>query len=342
MLLLGQMFSAFAQPIFTNTPARIANDWFPMDERDMALTVGNIGFGLGNIVGMGLPGLVVTMDANTAQVHGLEFLLMQQIGISLLAFAWCCAGFSEEPQFPPSYAAARRRQERNSRSQAEEPISISSVLNDYATLLQNWSFLLLLGAFSILLGGFNAIFTDMEQLLKPASYTFADASTFGNIFMLAGFVTSGLSGVLLDRTHAYITTFRACFVCTFLAAFNFMMQIKPRNHSMLMVASVLFGASSLPLLPVSLNCAVEATFPTPEEDSAGLLILGGNYAGVIFSYMLAAFIEMTPSYNGTVWTLAAKFTILALAIGLVCSLCFHTTYKRQAAEIESEDACDSE
>jgi len=31
MLLIGQMLSAFAQPIFTNTPARIANDWFPVN-----------------------------------------------------------------------------------------------------------------------------------------------------------------------------------------------------------------------------------------------------------------------------------------------------------------------
>jgi len=110
---------------------------------------------------------------------------------------------------------------------------------------------------------------------------------------------------------------------------------------MLMFASVLFGASSLPLLPVTLNCAVEATFPTPEEDSTGLLILGGNYAGAVFSYMLAAFIEMAPSYNGTVWTVAAKFTVSALAVALVCSLSFNTPYKRQAAEIESVDACDS-
>merc|ERR1712176_1279419 len=103
-----------------------------------------------------------------------------------------------------------------------------------------------------------------------------------------------------------------------------------------MIASMLFGASSLPLLPVTLNCAVEATFPTPEEHSSGLLILGGNYLGAVFSYILAAFIQMAPSYTGTVWTPAAQFTILALALALACSLCFQTAYKRQAAEMSLE------
>lgn len=39
VLMLGQCITALAQPCFTNSPARLAGDWFPLEQRNIATTI---------------------------------------------------------------------------------------------------------------------------------------------------------------------------------------------------------------------------------------------------------------------------------------------------------------
>ena len=40
VLLLGQGLAGLAQPVFTNAPAKLAGEWFPSSERELATVVG--------------------------------------------------------------------------------------------------------------------------------------------------------------------------------------------------------------------------------------------------------------------------------------------------------------
>ena len=52
--LFGQIIAAISQPLLLNAPPRIANDWFPKGERDLAMHLmtqsNNIGGGFGSII----------------------------------------------------------------------------------------------------------------------------------------------------------------------------------------------------------------------------------------------------------------------------------------------------
>ena len=56
----------------------------------------------------------------------------------------------------------------------------------------------------------------------------------------------------------------------------------------------LMGVTMLPLLPIALQCAVECTYPMPEESSAGLLMLVGNLLGLGFTYAIQGLCALTP------------------------------------------------
>lgn len=340
-LLVGQVCSAFAQPIFTNTPLRVANEWFPQDERDKATTFGNCGFGVGNVVGFLLPSFFVSQVSGTEQVHGIGKFLAVESGICLLSFLWCWRCFLEEPEGPPSHAAVQKRQARQQTrddpARLQNGFSICKVFDDYIQLLQDKNFCALLVAFSFVLGGFNSLFTVLEQLLKPAGYSIACASDVGNTFIVSGGITSVISALILDRTHAYITVLKVSYFLTFVASCIFCSQVRPDNDAWLVAAAGLFGAASVPILPVTLEAAAEATYPVAEEAASGLLILGGNYLGAVFTYIVAALVKRAPIFT-TVFTPASFFTVVILSLATLASCCFNGTYKRQAAEAHAQTA----
>ncbi len=60
VLLLGQSMPAIAQPLFTNVPAKLAADWFPNSERDVATVIGALFNPLGNAAGQVIPSVLVS------------------------------------------------------------------------------------------------------------------------------------------------------------------------------------------------------------------------------------------------------------------------------------------
>ena len=68
--MLGQLVASMAQPIFLSTPAKVAANWFPVSERDLATTVGSLFNPLGNAVGQVVPPMVVvTTDDDLSLIH---------------------------------------------------------------------------------------------------------------------------------------------------------------------------------------------------------------------------------------------------------------------------------
>jgi sugar phosphate permease len=64
IIMVGHVFAAVGSPLVFNTPSRVANDWFPKNERDFAISImsqsNSIGGGLGGL----LPALQVTSVAD--------------------------------------------------------------------------------------------------------------------------------------------------------------------------------------------------------------------------------------------------------------------------------------
>lgn len=64
LLFVGQSLAALAQPAFTNSPAKLASEWFGENQRDLATAVASLAQAVGNAVGQIVPALLVACDAS--------------------------------------------------------------------------------------------------------------------------------------------------------------------------------------------------------------------------------------------------------------------------------------
>lgn len=196
----GQCLGAFSQPIFLSTAAVVAGNWFPVSERDIAVTVGSLFNPLGNAVGQVIPPFVVITgtdddDFTADNIRaGMQRLMVGEAIALSLGFLWCVCVFRSHPPTPPSQSALNRLESRNKRlhhprasdidskeqeeEEGEEGLNQESssevfgeLINNFKTLLSNKSFLLLLVGFSIGLAIFNALLTLIAQWLKPYGYS---------------------------------------------------------------------------------------------------------------------------------------------------------------------------
>jgi len=119
LCMAGQVLGALAQPIFLSTPAIVAANWFPVSERDLAVTVGALFNPLGNAVGQVVPPFVVVVDGgsdddaagpiNPADVAApMQRLQAGVAAFLLVSFLWTMCVFKSHPPTPPSKSTADR------------------------------------------------------------------------------------------------------------------------------------------------------------------------------------------------------------------------------------------
>ena len=209
--------------------------------------------------------------------------------------------------------------------------SSEGLRDDVSNLLRDRNFRILLGAFGVGLGLFNALLTLVEQLLKPAGYTSDDAGLFGAVLIGVGTVGAGVAGAVLDATHAYRPVLKTGFVVAELATAFALLVMRPGQRTLLLIAGGAMGLAMMPLYPVTLECAVECTYPISEENSSGLLLLVGNLTGMLFTFILAALIDLEPHYT-TVFTPAALFFFCVMTCCTLTVLRYNGSYKRLDAE----------
>ena len=206
LVLAGQSLPALAQPLFTNVPAKLAGDWFPQSERDIATVIGSLFNPLGNAAGQVIPTLLVSciVTASTAattadmmataatatpsaapspngtayngtcpsahDVDGMETLLLVQAVLATAACVWAVGWFREDPPSPPSRSAADRLRARKAYEMSPPSLRLSAtstIRNHFVALTRNREFLKLLFGFGLGLAVFNALLTVLTQLVLP-------------------------------------------------------------------------------------------------------------------------------------------------------------------------------
>jgi MFS family permease len=337
ILLLGQCIGAMAQPLFTNAPVKLAGVWFKASERDVATVIAALANPIGMAMGQVVPSFFVTDDDFETAAFGQ--LLLLEIALTGVAFVWAAHGFQEAPPTPPS-ASARDRIVQAKAVTAEINASASAfaatmleLRRDTTALLTDRNFLVLFVGFGFGLGAFNALLTVLAQMVAPCGYTTDDAAMFGGTLIGAGTVGAGLAGGYLDASHNYRPVLKGGYAFCWATVVFFLLSLKPDNGGMLTAAFALMGSTMLPLYPVTLENAVECTYPMSEEGSGGLLLLAGNVLGMCFTFVLGYTIEEQGGCQADVTkNPSALFLFAMLTVCVLVMLTFNGQYKRLEAE----------
>eukprot|EP00968_Pinguiococcus_pyrenoidosus_P009993 scaffold778_cov263-Pinguiococcus_pyrenoidosus.AAC.16 len=271
--LLGQVMAGLAQPVFLNAPALLAATWFGLEERDLATALASFCNPLGNALGQLVPPLIVAGDAEDAgSVGGMVTLALLQAGLSALALLGAYALFDDAPPSPPSRSTQLRQQEfrRSLDSHLRE------VLGDCQRLLRDWNFQALLWSFGIGLCAFNSLMTLINQYVAVEDYSDDDAGLFGGIFIVCGLAGALVAALVMQTTRAYRTIYKTAFVASGGAFVMLILVLRPGRFRLGAMAFGILGSIMLSLLPITIETAVECTYPSSEEVSVGLLFSFGN------------------------------------------------------------------
>ena len=375
LLLAGQLLAALAQPVFTNLPAVLSTTWFAAPSRALATVAATLANPIGNALGSVVPGLVVPAvpagASPAAAAAALARLTLAQALVALLVLAATWALVADAPAVPPSAAAALRRalqlpqpspdseaaaadsEAASAASELEGPSaallsqpppplppaptrSLALLLRDYSALLRNGNFLRLLLGFAIGLGAFNALLALLGQLLAPCGYAPATAGLAGGAMLATGLLSSLGAGLALRASGAFVPSLRVGIVCACAGVAGFLAALRPGGSGALLAAAAALGAAAVPLLPLTLENAAEATFPVPEDASACLLTSAGKLAGVAFVAVLqpmAAAATCASPATPAAATIAAAMAVAALGL-----LTFRADYRRTASERSAEGA----
>ena len=330
LLLLGQCVASICQPVVLNIAATVANEWFPISERDIATTVGSMFNPIGCAVGQFIPALLVSQNAS-GTVSGMTTLLGFELGLCAVSLACVVAFFQASPPTPPSPSAAMRsvksqkESERRSTSQMDSYTTIPrgqredrrhseasnarsdrhsialTVIDDYATfkreirdLFCDWNYVLLFTTLSVAVGLFNVLVTLTFQLIQPFGYSNDDAGLFGTLFGVSGLFGAALGCWVLKRYKRYKLTIKVYIYLCLVSVLIFVFMLRPDNYLPLLISFLLMGFAILPLLPILMETCAECSYPISEDVSAGCILVGASYTGVAFIFALQVLIGLPP------------------------------------------------
>lgn len=332
-LIFGQILASIAQPFFVNIPAAISSIWFPMEERDMATTIGSLCSPLGNAIGQILPIIFVVQSAanddqnpTKSDIHGMATLMIIEFIINCVMLLLVYAYFEEKPAIPPSHAILLRNATNNS-------INVTTLRQDIDTLMKDKNYLILFLAFSIGLGIFNSLINLINQLVYPQGYSNDDAGTFGMVLILCGLVGAGIIGVVLEKTRAYKTILKVGFVANLAAIVIWCSMLRSQNYAGLLFAFCLLGFCILPMLPTVLENCAEVTYPMLEDLPVGILMIGGNVLSIGLTFVLQALISKDGWTSNPPLLPANGLLIGVFFLATVLLFAYNGEYKRLNCEL---------
>ncbi|KAK6185219.1 hypothetical protein SNE40_007500 [Patella caerulea] len=331
VLLTGQLIAACAQPFIMFCPTKLAAVWFPGSQRATANTIASMANPLGILLANIMSPKIVQTKAD------MPLMLWVCTGLSglgaiIATFGVCSSG----PPTPPSASAA----------EVSEPF-----FSGLKKLLKVKSYWLLWTVFGAGLAIFSANTTFIEQILCPRDYQNSFSGLCGALMIAIGAVGGAVAGLFVDKTKLFEEVIKMSLGLATLFGIFFTLISRLRGHPILTAISISgFGFFGFAIYPISMELAVEITYPVAEATSSGFLFISGQIQGVI--YMLAAQYLAQPlpanevilpngcRTNGTSgndisqdWTVPNLFFNALAALGtVILILFFHPNYRRMRAE----------
>ncbi|XP_074042154.1 uncharacterized MFS-type transporter C09D4.1 isoform X3 [Leptinotarsa decemlineata] len=269
----------------------------------IACSLGVFGSQLGVALGYIIPPLIVnnhnSIEDIEAGLHNMCWLLtlsMASITIAVVLY------FPNRPPLPPSVAQAELWQ-------SEEKFSSKTFFSSLKVIFVNRSFIILMVGYGVNIGVYSGVSTILNQfVLNYFEDAHEDVGMIGFVMVATGLVGAILFGILLDKTHKYMTITMVIYISSVLSMVAFTYALECRSKLMTYLSCSLVGLFTTAYMPVGFEFAMELTFPSEESTTTGLLMAMTQIFGVICTLMLG----FLNSKLGCFWALASQIVLLTI------------------------------
>ncbi|XP_066468724.1 solute carrier family 49 member A3 [Tiliqua scincoides] len=324
-LLIGQCLCAMAQPLICFSPTKLAAVWFPDHQRATANMIAS----MSNPLGLLIANLLSPALVREAK----DIPLMLEVYAGPAAFACILATVGVHASVPPTPPSA-------SAGHSDLP----SFCKGLKMLLRNKPYIILALCTGCGIALFTCFSALLEQILCINGYSDSFAGLNGALVIVFGLIGAFLLGLYVDRTKKFTEATKISLSLSALSsiAFAVVSQLRNQTYAVATVSS-LFGFFGFASYPVSMELAVECSYPVGEGMSSGLIFVTSQVQGVLFMILFqslavqmkeAPFSTCRASEGGLLnWSTS---TLVMAGIASVMACCFvtafHTNYRRISTE----------
>ncbi|KAK4879370.1 hypothetical protein RN001_007516 [Aquatica leii] len=278
LVLFSQSIGAAAMPLVLSALTLLSAEWFDLNQISTASSIGVFAYQIGCGTGFIVPTFAVSQisERNTFE-HNFYIMLLSIAVFSTVYLAIFFLFFENKPPLPPSEAKLKSKE--GTQNLADFWVLI-------LTLIKNRSYVMVLLVCGISNGISTSIDTLLNQIMVP--YYKDAAVEAGRIaFVTYGSAAIGpiVSGLILDKFNRYRFTFITTFLLFLLLLLVFTFTFNQGILCLYITLSTLgFFAAAIELL--SLETAIEITFPIPESISSGIIfgVFQAFSVGFIYCY----------------------------------------------------------
>ncbi|KAG8816418.1 hypothetical protein FRC18_001009 [Serendipita sp. 400] len=289
LLILGQIFAGFAQPVFQVLGPKFSETWFDLKARTTVTMIIAVANPIGSAIGQLIPpfldsprsSLLVLGVATTASVGLVLFIqeapptppsedATQVVNECSIDTVTAFAGSRPSPPFTDTMAALFGRQKMS--EDDGSPTFSKTEKIDFAIIAT---------VFGVLVGAISS-FSILISQIGPVGYTEETAGFVGAALLLMGLLAGIITAPLFDRvlTHhlarsiqVFVPLMAACWV-------GLIFAVRPNNIIPIYVVSALIGVMGFLLLPVGLELGCEVL--RNAEVSSAALWMAGNLWTLVF------------------------------------------------------------
>jgi len=110
------------------------------------------------------------------------------------------------------------------------------------------------------------------------------------LFIFGGIVGSGIAGTIVEIKKNYKVVINVLAILTATTPVPLLLSLRAMSVAGSSISCFIVGASSVSILPVGIDFAVEITHPVPESISSGLLTAFGQFMGIIYTVTVSLWI----------------------------------------------------
>lgn len=243
-----------AAPMYLSGISLTANVWFPDNERASAGALMTLASPVGSMLSFVIQALYIvkvnqTAGATLADVRQATYNMLTVESILItVASLYLIIVIKENPKFPPSKVALTK-------------ISSEGSCSDLGKLLKMKNYLLLTFVFACLFATYIALATVINPLLIPFGYDDGVIAELGACFIVAGVLSTLVTGILLDKSKKYLLTLRVITIASCLSAILGYFVLPLSNNLLCFVVITLVGLCLVPIMSVGFAFATELTHP---------------------------------------------------------------------------------